>query len=694
MEDFYRSFALVSCGVSLAMGSVYLYLGSLRKSHTYLLFGIMGITLFVFYVLPPPGYILYDTPPYDSGLLVKRIFIFLYYGITPWFILAYSGYPRKWPAYLISLVAVVCYILMVFTPASPEKPFWAKIALLNFGGIFFLGMVSARWLQVQSRRAAAWSLYAVMIAYAGLFILTVFNQLTKGALSEYFNMKLFFPMHFHSLFFMLIMGQHLVLDLFEKFKLEEDLRKTEARWTSFMTNSPFLILELDVKGRIVFLNDYGAKLLGYDYPSEAVMLNWFDSFLPHADRPVHRRLYDQVMSGQTTLPPGHKSTVKPRQGDNIIFSWSTFLIPDAGGNIRNMMCIGKNVTDEEKAGRLVEQLKSELLKEQLPVSKNVGYTDAEIIGSSQALAYALQKAMQVAKTHAPVLLEGETGVGKELFANLVHNNSARSDKSFIKVNCGALPKELIEDELFGHEKGAFTSAIQVRKGRFELADGGTLFLDEIGELPIDMQPKLLRVLQSGEFERIGGQKTIRVDVRVIAATNRNLSAEVQHNNFRSDLYYRLNVFPITIPALRKRKEDLPQLIQYFIARESKKYNKVFQQVSHADMQRLLDHDWPGNIRELSNVVERSVIIGEGTTIRFDWWDAEASATGSYDNRLERIERDHILAVMEKCNWKINGENGAAEMLDMNPNTLRSRMKRLGIKRPAAEPPPTKDIASK
>lgn len=585
------------------------------------------------------------------------------------------------------------YGLMAFTPASPEKPFWAKFALINFGGIFVLGMVCARWLQIQAQRTAAVSLYSVMLAYAGLLILTVFNQLSDGALSDYFNLKLFFPMHFHSLFFMMVMGQHLVLDLSEKTRLQESLDKTESRWKSFMTNSPLLIFELDKEGRIVFINDFGANFLGYDHPCALHLLNWFDHFVRHNDKLSMKELYAQLMNGQNTPNLKGKSVVKVRNGETAVISWSTFVLSDNAGHAQNVMCIGKDITDEEKASKLVDQLKSELLKEQLPLYKDVAYSDAEIIGSSAAIAYALQKAIQVAVTHAPVLIEGETGVGKELFAALIYNNSARSDKPFIKVNCGALPKELIEDELFGHEKGAFTSAIQVRKGRFELADGGTLFLDEIGELPLEMQPKLLRVLQSGEFERIGGQKTIKVDVRILAATNRNLSAEVHANNFRSDLYYRLNVFPITIPALRKRKEDLPELISYFIARESQKYHKTFEQISHAAMQRLLDYDWPGNIRELKNVIERSVIISEGNVIRLDWWDTEIASTTTADQRLERIERDHILAVMKQCNWKINGENGAAEMLDMNPNTLRSKMKRLGIKRPPAEHPSADDSAS-
>jgi transcriptional regulator with GAF, ATPase, and Fis domain len=273
-----------------------------------------------------------------------------------------------------------------------------------------------------------------------------------------------------------------------------------------------------------------------------------------------------------------------------------------------------------------------------------------------------------------------------MVADLIHRMSLRKDMPFIKVNCGALPKELIEDEFFGHEKGAFTSAVQARKGRFELADGGTIFLDEIGELPIELQPKLLRVLQAGEFERVGGQKTIRVNVRIIAATNRDLQSEVSKGKFRSDLFYRLDVFPITIPSLRQRKEDIPVLIRSFVADCSQKYGKTLDHISKADMQRLIDYPWPGNIRELKNVIERAAITSNGSTLKLDWFlhDKPTDTLSLSPVSLEQIEKEHILKIMEESGWRINGDHGAAERLGMHPNTLRSRMKKLGILRPAKD----------
>lgn len=688
MEQFYTSLALVSSGVSLAMGSVYLYLGMLQKSTTYRIFGVMGLALFIFYLLPPVGFILYDNPPYGADMIFKRVFIYSYYALTPWFILHYSGCAKKWPVWLLTGNIVLSYFIMCFTQASAEKPFWSKYALINFTGILVFGLIAARHLLKNGNRRGAISLNIVMYAYAVLVALTIINQLTQGALANFFNFELFFPIHFHSLLFFLVMGQHLVLDFFEKSKLELHLHEAQNKLRSFVNNAPFIIMETDGKGNIKSINDYGAVLLGHRAASDIVDSNWFDRFVQQGDRSSMQQLHEALMTGTADQTTSIKTTVKTRHGDLLSINWSTFRVTDSDGRGTHIMGVGKDVTDEENAGKLVEQLKSELAKEQLSGTDSHLPQTGEIIGASKALCYALQKAGQVAVTNAPVLLEGETGVGKELFANFIHEKSSRSKKPFIKVNCGALPKELIEDELFGHEKGAFTSAIQVRKGRFELADGGTLFLDEIGELPLDMQPKLLRVLQSGEFERLGGQKTIKVNVRLLAATNRTLSNEVQNGQFRTDLYYRLSVFPITIPSLRQRKEDLPALIQHFIAMHSTTYGKSFHQVPIAAMRRLLDYDWPGNIREMKNVIERSVILSEGPIIRFDWWDGKTAFDGdaakAADNTLEHIERRHILSVMEKCNWKINGESGAAQILNMNPNTLRSKMKRLGINRPLAE----------
>ena len=302
----------------------------------------------------------------------------------------------------------------------------------------------------------------------------------------------------------------------------------------------------------------------------------------------------------------------------------------------------------------------------------------EIIGKSEAITYAIHKAKKVSTTHATVLLEGETGVGKELFADLIQRSSLRNMRPFVKLNCGALPAELIEDELFGHEKGAFTGAAQARKGRFEIADGGTIFLDEIGELPLSLQPKLLRVLQNGEFERVGGHQTIKVDVRIIAATNRELGTEVKEGRFRDDLYYRLNVFPITIPSLRSRKEDIPMLVEFFIEKESRRHSKSFKNINRSDLNHLSEYEWPGNIREMRNVIERAVINSDTATLRLDLFYNTIKDKVRHNSpaSLEELEKEHILKVLQESRWRISGEGSASEKLVMNPSTLRSRMKKL------------------
>jgi len=285
-----------------------------------------------------------------------------------------------------------------------------------------------------------------------------------------------------------------------------------------------------------------------------------------------------------------------------------------------------------------------------------------------------------------VLIQGETGTGKELVARAIHELSLRRERLLIKVNCAALPRDLVESELFGHEKGAFTGATQQRRGRFELADGGTLFLDEAGELPLDTQAKLLRVLQEREFDRVGGTRSLRTDVRVIAATNRDLHTQVAAGSFRSDLYYRLNVFPIVVPPLRERRDDIPGLVRHFAAKAARKLGRTVDGISSAFVECASVYAWPGNIRELENLVERAVIMSRGTVLDAVDLFSSASPTASEktpavtagNTTLEVIERAHIQQVLERTRWVIEGEHGAARILGLNPSTLRGRLRKLGI----------------
>jgi DNA-binding NtrC family response regulator len=327
-----------------------------------------------------------------------------------------------------------------------------------------------------------------------------------------------------------------------------------------------------------------------------------------------------------------------------------------------------------------QEVENVLLREEIKLEHNF----EEIIGQSDPLRLVLFKVEQVAPTDTTVLLLGETGTGKELVARAIHHASTRNKRPLFKVNCATLPANLIESELFGHEKGAFTGAQSRQVGRFEVAGGATLFLDEIGELPLEVQAKLLRVLEHGEFERLGSYRTLKTDVRVIAATNRNLEEEVQNGRFRRDLWFRLNVFPISIPPLRKRVEDIPLLVNHFIVKQCKRLGRRIQKVPKSALDSLKKYSWPGNVRELENVVERAMIAGRGSTLPLsDMLDPRALPTGgaTQGRTLEEIERHYITRVLEDCYWRIEGENGAAVVLGLNPSTLRGRMKKLGIRRP-------------
>lgn len=307
----------------------------------------------------------------------------------------------------------------------------------------------------------------------------------------------------------------------------------------------------------------------------------------------------------------------------------------------------------------------------------------EIIGVSAAMKKVQLKVEQVAGADSTVLITGETGTGKELYAHAIHNLSRRKNNVLVKVNCAALPAGLIESELFGHEKGAFTGALARKLGRFELADGGTLFLDEIGDLPLDLQAKLLRVLQDGGFERLGGTQRIKVDVRVIAATNRDLEKAMREEKYRPDLYYRLNVFPIHLPPLRERAADISVLVQYFTVKYGKKMGKQIESIAQPTMEALVSYAWPGNVRELENLIERAVIISQGPRLEFDEWLPKAAATAPRATQiltLEECERAHILQSLAATNWRVSGPQGAAALLGLKPTTLEARMAKLGIRR--------------
>jgi len=348
--------------------------------------------------------------------------------------------------------------------------------------------------------------------------------------------------------------------------------------------------------------------------------------------------------------------------------------------------------DNARAYRRIEELNHRLSEEKVYIESELqtALHFDEIVGDSPALTEVMQQITQIAPTDTTVLILGETGTGKELVARAIHKVSARSAKAFIKINCAAVPSGLLESELFGHEKGAFTNAFNQKIGRLELADGGTFFLDEIGEMPLELQPKLLRVLQDMEFERLGSTRTIRVNMRLIAATNRDVGRAMSQGTFRSDLFYRLNVFPIRMPALAERRADIPKLVAHFVAKYSKRMNKCIDTVPSKTIETLMNWDWPGNIRELENFIERSVILTRGSALQAPLSELElrpsSSATGN--GSLQRVERDYILRILQESRGLIAGPNGAAARLGMKRTTLQSKLQRLGISPDEYRPDPS------
>jgi PAS domain S-box-containing protein len=487
----------------------------------------------------------------------------------------------------------------------------------------------------------------------------------------------------HTINHIQIIGNLLANVLRRKHVLEKFLK--EQRWTEAILQSmPHLAYVFDKELKLKRWNKNVEKVLGYN--SEEL----YDKYiLDFVHKPDHE---EQLKTAKKMFETGEDVTAEER-----LVTKSGRVLPYYGSGCLTIIdgepfMIGLTIDMSElkdaqkqiemqlkEIKRLKEQLEAEnlYLREELKLS----HTFEEIIGESNILKHILYRIEQVAPMDTTVLLKGETGTGKELFARAIHQKSKRHNKPMIAVNCASLPVNLVESELFGHEKGAFTGAMQRQIGRFELADGGTIFLDEIGELPMELQAKLLRVLQAGEFERIGNPKTMKVDVRVITATNCDLEKEILKGRFRKDLFYRLNVYPLSIAPLRERASDIPLLVEHFVKRFNHKLGKNITKVPKKVIDRLKQYDWPGNIRELENIIERAVILSKSSALSVEpLQNGEPNVEDKF-NSLADYERKYIEKVLKTTFWRIEGPKGAARILDMNPKTLRSRMQKLGIIRP-------------
>jgi PAS domain S-box-containing protein len=477
----------------------------------------------------------------------------------------------------------------------------------------------------------------------------------------------------------------IIEDISARKTAEEALRESEEFNRRIVESSSDCIKILDLEGRLLYISERGQELLGIEDASLYIHKSWIELW-PGEGQQSARAAIEQAKANGVGVFQAYGPTP-----DGQAKWWDTVITPmsDAQERVTRLLAISRDITESKQAEESLKNALEDirLLKDRLQ-EENVYLRDeaklerhfGEIVGCSHAVTRVLRKIELVAPTDATVLITGETGTGKELVARAIHSESPRRDRSLVKVNCAALPPTLIESELFGHEKGSFTGAIGRKVGRFELADGGTIFLDEIGELPIEVQPKLLRILQDGEFERVGSAQNIRANVRVIAATNRDLWQGVQAGRFRADLFYRLNVYPITVPPLRERGKDIPLLVEHFVRVFSKKMGKEITSVAPSALEALRSYLWPGNIRELANVIERAVITTTGSVLQISSIPQTLPAVAPHmpSKTLEEMEREYILAVCEATGGQIEGPDGAAKILGLQPSTLRTRMKKLGI----------------
>ena len=639
---------------------------------------------------------------YNLIVKISHIPIFMLIVSITWFVRLYFGTGRKWIAYAITLLWIIGLIINFSVPGN--------LTFLQIDGLKPIHTIFGETVLIPYGKVNLWANLVNLASI--LFVIFVFDATL--ALAKLGNRKRAYNVGFSIIAFMMVAGiqtplidygviksaymvsmpfvailiamnVELTNDLIRLPGLLSEIAKKEARWSKLLNDVKLPVIGVDSKGIVNYVNPYFLSLTGYS-KEEVIAKEWINNFIPEGGRQQLRDSFSWPLKND--FPRHFQNSILKKSGEELMVFWSNVSVEVEFGKALEVIAVGNDITEQEKAFKRVLELKQELEVENLALKESFEgvFSTSSIVIKSNASKYAFQKAKEVAGVDTTVLLLGETGVGKGIYAKFIHEQSKRAKGTFIQVNCAAIPSDLLESELFGYEKGAFTGAMKLKRGRFELADGGTLFLDEIGELPSSLQAKLLRVLQSGEFERLGSEKSQKVNVRILAATNRILSEEVRSGRFREDLYYRLNVYPITIPPLRKRQEDIPELMEYFVQQFQEKYDKHITGVSKQTYTVLSSYDWPGNIRELQNIVERAVISTKGDTLKIsDIKEGSDVSTipkevplDSSSIRLSDVERAHIIKVLEQCNWRIHGKRGAAELLDINPSTLRSRIKKLEI----------------
>jgi PAS domain S-box-containing protein len=470
-----------------------------------------------------------------------------------------------------------------------------------------------------------------------------------------------------------------IRDITRRRLAEEALQRSEKQLRALFEFSPDAVVVTDQEGKIAQVNAQVEKFFGYD--RSELLGQPIEILVPARFRDVHPAHRREYSNQPRVRPMGAGLELYGRRKDGTEFPVDIMLGPMESATGPVVLSVIRDVSQKKEAEEAL--WRSELEKRYLEEEINTEHAFEDIIGASVGLKRVLKQVETVAPMDATVLITGETGTGKELIARAIHDLSLRKNHTFVKLNCAAIPSGLLESELFGHEKGAFTGAIAQKIGRLELAHQGTLFLDEIGDLPLDLQPKILRAIQEKEIERLGGTRTIPVDVRLVAATNRDLGKMVAGRQFRSDLYYRLRVFPIALPPLRERRDDIPLLVNYFVDKHARRMNRRIETIPRDVMQALMKWHWPGNVRELENFLERAVILTSGRVLRAPLSELEAfeeSSEQAGDPSLESAEREHILRILREAGGMIGGEKGAAAKLGLKRTTLNSKLKKLGIKR--------------
>lgn len=649
-------------------------------------------------------------PLFKATLLVQAILWICF----AWFVHFYTGSKKIWPPALITALYLIAFVINIFSPYGILFREITQISpyTMPSGGVIHLAQGPANPFRLIAD--IAWIIFLVyaMLAFirfgrnqnarqAIISGTTIFLCLGIGYLhGTLIDIGIADPPYLGSFLFMpllIVMSLSLAGDVVKSSRLSSEIKSAEARWRNLLEDVHLIVLGIDPAKNIFYVNPYFIKLTGYD--SNDILGQPCSNIIPDTEKEKVAERLDKIFSGKQPVRSERQLQLITSSGEVLEVLWSNVGISSNGNPSAGMLSIGRDITNQvtaekarDQAIRELESLKISLEAENISLKEMInedhGFT--EIIGNSNSLHYVLNKVQQVAPTDSTVLIMGETGTGKELVAQAIQQESLRSHQPFIRVNCAAIPQELVESELFGHEPGAFTNAVNLKKGKFELASGGTIFLDEISEMPLASQAKLLTVLQEKELERVGGTKTIPVDVRIISATNRDLENEVAEDRFRPDLYYRINVYPITIPPLRKRREDIPLLVNHFVSLFNKKFDKCVNEVSPHVLTAFAEYDWPGNIRELRNIVERAVVTSTGTNLelpvelksrQYAAPSTDRSAAPNAILPLAEMEKRHILLALEKTSWRIGGMNGAAKILKINPSTLRSRIKKLGLEKP-------------